>query len=320
MLTLALAVSELCGGHADRWQSLLDCHGGLLRLADGRADFMPVRLSQIPGLYAQDGLLPLDALLLIVRRPKRVPDAIGANLTLTSQEAPAAMDVPQVLVHAKSPVIAILETVTAALPVFVTVTVRARLAVCSRRLANVREAGATESIVSLVLPRMPVPLRATTRGLLLALLVTVRVPARGPGALGLNVTVTAQEPSAAMLPQLLVWLKSPVTATFVMVAAVVPESLTVTVLAAAVEPSTVRANDRLAGTALSTTLRACAWWLVSCAAWLVWCATLVAGRSGGDPASSIRCVHCECVGIVRSAATMPPTATHPATTPNSTAR
>jgi DNA repair protein RadC len=39
MLTLAVAVSELCGGHADRWQSLLDCHGGLLRLADGRADY-----------------------------------------------------------------------------------------------------------------------------------------------------------------------------------------------------------------------------------------------------------------------------------------
>src|SRR5260221_330988 len=40
MQTLALAVSELCGGHADRWQSLLDCHGGLLRLADGRADYV----------------------------------------------------------------------------------------------------------------------------------------------------------------------------------------------------------------------------------------------------------------------------------------
>src|SRR5260221_11986317 len=40
MQTLALAVSELCGGHAERWQSLLDCHGGLLRLADGRADYV----------------------------------------------------------------------------------------------------------------------------------------------------------------------------------------------------------------------------------------------------------------------------------------
>ena len=40
MLTLATTVSELCGGQADRWQSLLDCHGGLLRLANGRADYL----------------------------------------------------------------------------------------------------------------------------------------------------------------------------------------------------------------------------------------------------------------------------------------
>ena len=37
---IARTVSELCGGQADRWQSLLDCHGGLFRLADGRADYV----------------------------------------------------------------------------------------------------------------------------------------------------------------------------------------------------------------------------------------------------------------------------------------
>src|SRR5260370_26922089 len=101
-----------------------------------------------------------------------------------------------------------------------------------------------------VLP-MPVPLRATVVGLLLALLVTVSVPVRAPAAVGLNETVTAQEPPTATLPQLLLWLKSPVAATFETVAEVVPELVTVTVCAAAVEPTTVRANDRLAGAAFS---------------------------------------------------------------------
>src|ERR1039457_4604332 len=102
-----------------------------------------------------------------------------------------------------------------------------------------------------VLP-MPLPLRETAVGLLLALLVTVRVPVRAPDAVGLNVTVTVQEPPTAMLVQLLVWLKSPVTATFETVAEVVPELVTVTVCAAAVEPTSVRAKDRPAGAALST--------------------------------------------------------------------
>lgn len=40
MATLAVAVSELCGGHAATWQSLLDSHGGLHRIADGRAEYV----------------------------------------------------------------------------------------------------------------------------------------------------------------------------------------------------------------------------------------------------------------------------------------
>src|ERR1035438_156187 len=102
-----------------------------------------------------------------------------------------------------------------------------------------------------VLP-MPLPLRVTVVGLLLALLVTVRVPARVPDAVGLNVTVTVQEPLTATLVQLLVWLKSPVTATLETVAEAVPELVTVTVCAAAVAPTTVRAKDRLAGAAVSS--------------------------------------------------------------------
>ena len=65
-------------------------------------------------------------------------------------------------------------------------------------------------------------------------------------------TVTVQEPPTATLEQLLVWLKSPVTATPETVAAVVPELVTVTVCAAELEPTTVPAKDRLAGAAFST--------------------------------------------------------------------
>lgn len=94
---------------------------------------------------------------------------------------------------------------------------------------------------------MPLPDSPTVSGLLLALLVTVRVPELAPLAVGANVTVTVQEPPTAMLVQLLAWLKGPVTETPETVAAVVPELVTVTVCAAAVEPTRVAGKDRLAG-------------------------------------------------------------------------
>src|ERR1700722_621757 len=103
-----------------------------------------------------------------------------------------------------------------------------------------------------VFPSMPAPLRPTVVGLLLALLVTVSVPVRVPPAVGLNATVTVHDPLTATLEQLLVWLKSPVTVTLETVAAVVPELVTVTVWAGAVEPTTVRAKDRLAGLGFRT--------------------------------------------------------------------
>ena len=62
------------------------------------------------------------ALLVTVREPVRVPEAVGLKLTVTEHEPPAAIDVPQVLVWAKSPETETPETVAAAVPVFVTVT------------------------------------------------------------------------------------------------------------------------------------------------------------------------------------------------------
>src|SRR3984885_9198786 len=103
----------------------------------------------------------------------------------------------------------------------------------------------------LVVEVMPLPLSATVSGLLLALLLTVRVPVL-VAAVGVNLTVTVHEPLTAMLVQLLVWLKAPVTDTPETVAAVVPEFVTVTVWVAGDEPTRVAGKDRLAGEALST--------------------------------------------------------------------
>src|SRR3954462_6076994 len=57
-----------------------------------------------------------------VRVPVREPAAVGGNMTLTVQDAPAAMLPPQLLVCAKSPLTAMVPTGAAPLPELVTVT------------------------------------------------------------------------------------------------------------------------------------------------------------------------------------------------------
>lgn len=57
---------------------------------------------------------------------------------------------------------------------------------------------------------IPVPVRDTVWGLLLALSVIVRVPVRVPRVLGVNVTLTLHfAPAARDVPQVFVWVKSP---------------------------------------------------------------------------------------------------------------
>src|SRR5260370_40824356 len=82
----------------------------------------------------------------MVRSPVRVPDAVGVNLTPTVQEAPAAIDVPQVLVCEKSPVVTMTDRVAAAVPVLFTVTCCALLVVLRAWLANVSELGETDRV------------------------------------------------------------------------------------------------------------------------------------------------------------------------------
>src|SRR2546429_5132135 len=58
----------------------------------------------------------------MVIAPVRVPVAVGVKVTLMAQLAPAATDVPQVLVCMKSPLATMLVTLSATVPVLVSVT------------------------------------------------------------------------------------------------------------------------------------------------------------------------------------------------------
>ena len=73
----------------------------------------------------------LGALSAIESVPVRWPAAVGVNVTAIVQLAPAATELPQALVCAKSPDAVTPEMVNDALPVFVSVTVCAALAVCT---------------------------------------------------------------------------------------------------------------------------------------------------------------------------------------------
>ena len=81
---------------------------------------VPLRLT-ICGLPA--------ALSVTLKLPVRVPDAVGVNVILMLQFPPGASEAPHVLVAAKSPLATMLVIVSAALPVFDSVTVCAALVV-----------------------------------------------------------------------------------------------------------------------------------------------------------------------------------------------
>jgi hypothetical protein len=99
---------------------------------------------------------------------------------------------------------------------------------------------------------MPLPDSVTVVGLLLALLVIVSVPGLAPLAVGVNPTVTVQEPLTATVEQLLVSVYGPVTATDDTVAELVPELLTVTVCEGAAVPTTSFGKLNAPGEAPST--------------------------------------------------------------------
>jgi hypothetical protein len=183
------------------------------------------------------------ALSTMVTAAARVPAAVGLNVTEIVQDAPAATLEPHVFVWAKSalfvPVTAMLVMVSTALPVFVSVEVCCALVVRTCRDANVSDAGDTVAVVVTV---VPVPLRPTVWGLPLALLAMVTAALRAPAAAGRNVTLMVQEaPAARVAPQVVVWVKSPLAVPVITmlesVSTAAPVFVSVTALAALVEPT-----------------------------------------------------------------------------------
>ncbi len=155
------------------------------------------------------------------------------------QLAPAATELPQVSVSAKSPLAEILVIVKVAEPVLVSVTVCAALVVPTVWLAKASEVAERLAVVA---GAVPVPVRVTDCGLSEALSVMLRVPVRVPEAVGVKVTLMLQlAPAATELPQVLVCVKSPlfvpVTAMLVRLSEALPVFESVTDCAALVVPT-----------------------------------------------------------------------------------
>jgi hypothetical protein len=133
-----------------------------------------------------------------------LPVTVGSNVTLIVQLPPAATELPQVLVSAKSPGLAplstMLERLKAALPPLVSVAESVALLVLTDWLPKERLVGER-----LAVAEVPVPERLTVWGLPVALSVILTEADRLPVAFGSKVRLIVQfAPGATELPQLLV--------------------------------------------------------------------------------------------------------------------
>src|SRR5437899_2408587 len=182
---------------------------------------VPVRL-MVCGLPAM--------LSVIVTAPVRMPVAVGVNVTLMVQLAPAATDVPQVLVCMKSPLATMLVTLSATFPVLFSVTDCAALVERKCRFLNARQFGETLTPVA-----SPVPVRLTDCGLPAALSVMLIAPVRLPSFPTRRSSDLVQlAPAATDVPQVLVCMKSPLATMLVTLSAAVPVLVSVTVCTALV--------------------------------------------------------------------------------------
>ena len=131
---------------------------------------------------------------------------------------------------------AMLEIVSGAVPVFVTVTVWAALGTPTATFPKLKDVAERPSSGA-----VPVPVTDTVCGLPVALLIRVSVPARAPTAVGVKMTEIAHVALTAMLgvqPEL-VWEKSPPIDIFEIASAAVPVFVTVKVWAALDAPTTM---------------------------------------------------------------------------------
>ena len=122
----------------------------------------------------------------------RLPVIVGLKVTVIVHFAPAARELPQVLVWAKSPGLAPLRPIALMLSdvvkLLVTVTFFAALVVPTFTVPNDQDEGST------VTGSLPMPVRLMVCGLLMALSVIVTVPDSFPGLVGAKVTVILQVP------------------------------------------------------------------------------------------------------------------------------
>ena len=153
-------------------------------------------------------------------------------MTLVVQFAPAATEVPQVLVWAYCALAAMLVTLSAALPVLLSVTDCAALVVFSSWLPKLKFVA---DKLTMGAGAAPVPVRLMVCGLPAMLSVIVTAPVRMPVAVGVNVTLMVQlAPAATDVPQVLVCMKSPLATMLVTLSAAVPVLVSVTVCTALV--------------------------------------------------------------------------------------
>jgi hypothetical protein len=171
----------------------------------------------------------LVPLLATTRVPVEAPAAVGLYSTETVQVAPAARLAVQVVADLRKGTETVSEvSVTAPVPVFLTVTTCAAVVVPTLTVPKAREVGESDKVR--VGAALPVPVKDTDAGVLVPLLMTTRVPAEATTAVGLNSTETVQVAAAARLvPQVVAdFKKGADTVSEVRVRAPVPVFLMVT--------------------------------------------------------------------------------------------
>ena len=196
----------------------------------------------------------------MVRVPVLLPTAVGLKVTLTVQLEEAERLAPQVFVSEKSPLMLTPLMLSAAAPVFLSVTLCALLLVptgSDEKVSEVAERLATGPL--------PVPVRLMVWVAGLALSVRVTEPVRVPVAVGLKVTLIEQEEDAATLdPQVFVSEKLPLAVVLVMLRGTLAVFLRVTLCALLLEPIACAANvkdvaERLATGTAPVPLRLIVW-------------------------------------------------------------
>ena len=163
----------------------------------------------------------------MVRVPALVPATVGVKTTLTTHEAPAATEDPQLFDWAKSPAVWMAVTASGPGSALVRVTVLDGLGTPTAWLPKLR------LVEDNVTGAMPLPVKPTVVGLFAALWLTLKSPEDAPMAVGENLTEIAQAAFAARVTgQLLVWLNGPEAAMVVMESGAFCPLVNVTVKAA----------------------------------------------------------------------------------------